>query len=267
MADRDNGDRGALIALGMALIAVVVVIWLEQPSLSFAFAGEGESLQGASVSDVDRVVAALKDHNPWEDSFAQWAMAGISAVGTVVSIWAVILLRATLRATREAVRSSDDAVKAAEASVMASERFGKIQSRAYVSVSNIKTDPDQSIGFSEGKFAAVVLVRNFGSTPAYECKSKVCLIESGRRPSFPDLNNIASKILGPGAEVGTITPDIWVSDFFDPDSDDLKFVLYYSYRDIFEIEYRGWSLFSCRSRNKRPDFVHIESFEEKIQNL
>ncbi|MFN7168089.1 MAG: hypothetical protein ACK4NV_13655 [Pannonibacter sp.] len=260
MADRDNGDRAALIALGMALIAVVVVIWLEQPSVNFAFAGEGESLQGASVSDFDRVVAALNDYNPWEDSFAQWAMAGISAVGTAVSIWAVILLRDTLRATREAVRSSDDAVKAAEAAVNASERFGKIQSRAYVSIADINTDPDQSGGFTEDNFVGVIRLSNTGNTPAYNVQAKVELLDEGAEPCFPKFSKVDAGVLGPGVALQITTPSISLADFWDEDAFVLRFVVYFSYSDIFGVQHQSWSQYRGTTWAKCPVFQHVSSW-------
>jgi len=67
------------------------------------------------------------DYLVWGDGFAQWVMAGTGIAALIISAWAVWLLKATLAATRDAVRAADDAV-------LETRRIGEAQVRAYVSV-------------------------------------------------------------------------------------------------------------------------------------
>lgn len=87
------------------------------------------------------------------DGWAQWAMVALSFFALLVSAWAVWLLRDTLKATREAVRSADDAVAITE-------KYGKVQLRSYVLVDTA------TLGSGElGPFVGVELI-NAGQTPA-----------------------------------------------------------------------------------------------------
>lgn len=90
----------------------------------------------------------------WGDTPAQWIMALFGIVATGISIWAVWLLKQTLKATREAVATT-------EASVEAMRDGNERMLRAYVCVTEteIKRENDRVI-------RALVYVSNSGQTPA-----------------------------------------------------------------------------------------------------
>ncbi len=90
------------------------------------------------------------------DKLAHWLVAATGLGALIVSIWAVYLLKATLGATRDAVRSADDAVKVTR-------RLGIMQVRAYVASysSTVSNLAPGSIPVFETVF------RNFGQSPAY----------------------------------------------------------------------------------------------------
>ena len=88
------------------------------------------------------------------DGWAQWAMALTGLGALLVSIWAVRLLKATLKETRDAVRAADDAVGVTR-------EIGEAQTRAYLSLEEVKALVDERDGIN---FA--VTIRNLGNTPA-----------------------------------------------------------------------------------------------------
>lgn len=103
----DKGDRGALAALGMLLLAVVVVAFIA-PGPRNPANGQIEQPNAASIekrqpSDIAHPVAGAQEFHPWRDTYAQWLMALFSVAATGVSIWAVGLVRETLKATRKAI--------------------------------------------------------------------------------------------------------------------------------------------------------------------
>jgi len=101
------------------------------------------------------------DENPHQDpniilgdGWAQWAMVVLSFFALGVSAWAVWLLRDTLKATRDAVRSADDAVEVTR-------EIGQKQMRAYV---NLQT---ADLHWSDEEPLQIkVIIENTGQTPA-----------------------------------------------------------------------------------------------------
>mgnify|MGYP005862363751 CR=1 FL=1 len=89
------------------------------------------------------------------DGWAQWAMALTGLGALLVSIWAVRLLKATLKETR-------DAVRAADAAVGVTREIGEAQARAYLSIQDIE------VSGLTGQSSALVKfkIRNTGMTPA-----------------------------------------------------------------------------------------------------
>lgn len=106
MSRGNTNTRHALIALGMALLAIVLCAWFSQPEFSQASingsTGYAEAKQGQS-SDGSRTVAAMELFNPWQDSYAQWIVAWVSIAGTAISGIAVLLVFKSLTLNREAV--------------------------------------------------------------------------------------------------------------------------------------------------------------------
>ncbi len=104
----------------------------------------------------------------WGDGTAQWLMALAAFASVGVSIWAVALLRGTLKATKDALTKADKATaaanRAADAAVAANEGFAeasKRELRAYLKVdsSNGVVEPDKPAWFE-------FVIKNYGKTPA-----------------------------------------------------------------------------------------------------
>lgn len=101
-------------------------------------------------------------------AFWQTILSGAGIVGLLVSLWF------TGAAARSASQASGDAAKALEVArqnaeaaaeqVAVARNAANRQLRAYVGVSSIDVKPA-----GEGCFAAKILFRNYGSTPAYDC--------------------------------------------------------------------------------------------------
>lgn len=100
------------------------------------------------------------------DGWAQWAMALTGLGALLVSVWAVRLLKATLKETREAVRAADDAVTVTQ-------KIGTEQLRAYLAVKTAHIVFDDDIN------VARITLRNFGQTPAYNVRA--CFFRSDER--------------------------------------------------------------------------------------
>ena len=106
------------------------------------------------------------------DTYAQWIVAALSVLGTGVSIWAVVLLRGTLRVNRDATRAAINAVKAAEHSNSLALINAQIEQRAWLSfetpeVTKIWVVPGGFRGKSRALWIEYSIgLRNSGSTPA-----------------------------------------------------------------------------------------------------
>lgn len=92
------------------------------------------------------------------DGWAQWAMVVLSFFALCVSAWAVWLLKETLKATREAVRSADDAVTTTK-------EVGQAQVRAYVTINGVSALIDE-----QNRPKVEVCIRNNGASPAKSVK-------------------------------------------------------------------------------------------------
>lgn len=145
-----------------------------------------------------------------EDSIAQWIMAIASVAATVISIWAVCLLRDTLKATRTTIRVAarsnriasrandvaSEATTAALKSTEVTERTAKQQLRAYVM--------PISIGFVDKEDCSLAIdleFKNTGQTPAKRPRHIVkCSISEPHRKDFPVTSNEMKTYpdIGPG---------------------------------------------------------------------
>nr|WP_298094795.1 hypothetical protein [uncultured Shinella sp.] len=112
MSCSNRRDRGALVALGLALIAVVAVAWLNQPS-------DQHIAEPATVPEKQYQEQRGPSEGYWwpefaaRDTYAQWAMTILALAATGVSIWAVQMVRATLDATRDGIREAKVSADAA----------------------------------------------------------------------------------------------------------------------------------------------------------
>lgn len=144
MLGSDGGDRGALVALGMILFAVVVVTAIN-------------------------CQASGSDFNPWQDSYAQWSMVVLSALALGVSVWAVRLVGKTLAETKEATKAAREAnattLKAIEQDNLNSQR----QLRAYLFVETA------TISITNGGVSAQIDIRNSGASPAKSVRLRLHL--------------------------------------------------------------------------------------------
>lgn len=88
------------------------------------------------------------------ETYAQWMMALAAVAALAVSVWAVVLLKSTLHATRAALTKADDANRIAR-------EIGQAQVRAYLS------SPQIDIDFEDQKHIGVtVYYKNSGQSPA-----------------------------------------------------------------------------------------------------
>lgn len=72
---------------------------------------------------------------PWlGDGLAQWIMAGLSIPAVILSGWAVVLLRRTLKSTDDTLRQSQKAVEAAQEANRIAAESGAIDQRPWVSI-------------------------------------------------------------------------------------------------------------------------------------
>ena len=123
------------------------------------------------------------------DGWAQWAMVVLSFFALCVSAWAVWLLRGTLKATREAVRSADDAVTATK-------EVGQAQVRAYVTINSVSAFID-----GQNRPKVEVSIKNNGASPAKNIKV-IVMCDIGPASVVPDgFDNLAAdaaKVLNNG---------------------------------------------------------------------
>jgi len=136
------------------------------------------------------------------DTYAQWFMAALGGVATIISVWAVVLLRQTLRATRDAIGEAERTTVIAEQTLEETRLSNERQLRAYVCVDSV------GLRWENNRTAfAKVTVRNAGQTPAYQFTHINGLFvgtdDDGSEPPHISIND-----LGPGIEMhGTCISD------------------------------------------------------------
>jgi hypothetical protein len=99
-----------------------------------------------------------------EDSAAQWFMAAFAAFATVASVYAVWLLRETLKYTKSTLRQAGSTTRAAWQTVRETKRIGEAQVRAYVSALGAEFATDHDL------FWCKVILKNAGQSPAFDVK-------------------------------------------------------------------------------------------------
>ncbi|MDP1700431.1 MAG: hypothetical protein Q8L53_05645 [Aestuariivirga sp.] len=158
MSDSNRGDRGALVALALVVAAIVIVTalgWLSNPTDYGIGQPAPHNVEQRQDGKVSELVASSDNFHPWRDTYAQWLMALFSVAATGVSIWAVRLLRSTLRETQAATQATVEANEVARV-------IGRSQVRAYLSVS------DMILNFSDDGIVARVDIKNSGQSPAFK---------------------------------------------------------------------------------------------------
>ncbi len=104
-----RGYKVAAIALGVCIafilaLGLVVSLWQWPANQSTYQQAQQEQADGPPDANGTSVGMGFWDTYAWpRDSLTQWIMAALAVAATGVSIWAVLLLKATLKATRDAL--------------------------------------------------------------------------------------------------------------------------------------------------------------------
>lgn len=194
MPGSNQRDRGALVALVAALVAIVLVAFFNQPIEHSTAGQQGKNVEQPQSDDVSRLVSDIREFDPWNDTYAQWLMALFGVAATIISWRAVVYVRDTLRATNKAVKAAEDAVAETRA-------IGRDQSRAYVHM--------KSIHWSESgnNFRFVCYVENSGETPCL--RFNITAVMTISKPGAGSVQNrpVTDNAIGwsglPGKEVYT----------------------------------------------------------------
>ena len=154
-----------------------IVSPVEAPQAEFAASDAEGDDQAAEQHQTQQPVFDWRAFVSAKDTLAQWIMAAFGVVATGVSIWAIILLRRTLRESRRATKAALRAAEAAGATVDVTRDIGQRQIRAYViSDPNFewghayRDRPKNIVGYNFN-----MKWRNCGLTPARRCRSRVSL--------------------------------------------------------------------------------------------
>lgn len=181
-----GSDRGAIFALGLVVgIAVAFAIafwsfpWFTYPNYEAvkSITEDGQAPQNGQQL-LDAYLPTFVSSN---DTLAQWLMTLFSFLATVVSVWAVTLLRETLLETRNAVKSADDAVSVTR-------EIGEAQTRAYIEFEAREFIPvfgNPNIDMPTG-FRFRLIIKNSGQTPAHLIRAQTVY--------FPGPNNIEQTV-------------------------------------------------------------------------
>jgi hypothetical protein len=154
-------DRGALAALVLALVAVAFVAWASNPDNGSVKQPNTEAIQEGQQGHVERLVSEMTAFKPWEDTFAQWLMAVLSVFATGASIAAVVLVRDSLKLTREATNAAVEANRLTRQIYVA-------ENRAWIEIEHvIATSPlTWNKETKEGRLTLNIAVKNTGKTLA-----------------------------------------------------------------------------------------------------
>lgn len=159
MSGRDRGDRGALVALAIIVFGAVVVAWLGNPPNQIV---ENNTQPNSGGNDGQRQAieqAVYFGIFTTRDTFAQW-IAAVAAIGSVgVSIWAVGLVRKSLKETR---RATDAALVA----YRDTREIGEAQARAYLGCI------DAEYRVFKDRVEVWVRIKNHGNSPATNIRLK-----------------------------------------------------------------------------------------------
>lgn len=145
----------AVLFLGLGVCAAGAVPPPESPSNDLA--PIIEQLGRSPIDNLARWIGSLTSN----DSPAQWVIAFTGVFALLLSVWAVWLLKATLVATREAVKSANDAVEVTR-------DLGEAQIRAYLYCRSAKYKR------SREHIDAIVEIGNSGQSPASDVSINGC---------------------------------------------------------------------------------------------
>lgn len=169
MPERNRGDRGALVALGLILAAIVLVAFFEtgaRGSLNDQGGNGGdEPVEERSEGNISQAVASPDDFDFWQDPFPQWAMAFLAAIATGTGVLGVIWIRQTLKATRDTAQAAIDANDGAR-------EYRLAEYRPWIEI--VRT-PDFELVEMNGEPALTVglTLRNSGRSPAVQIEIRL----------------------------------------------------------------------------------------------
>ncbi len=161
-------NRGVIFAIGLVsgvAISMFFLVWsfpgFRSPTYQQEQFQNAQNLETGKPNPVIRP-SIWETYTKAEDSYAQWLMAILSVLATGTSIWAVYLLKESLRETRNAVKSADDAVAVTR-------EMGEAQVRPYLSFANATYEITPKF------FVIKLQVKNVGQTPAFDLLGKAKL--------------------------------------------------------------------------------------------
>ncbi|MEO5805568.1 hypothetical protein [Devosia sp.] len=125
MSGIHRDDRPALIALGLILLAIVLVSVLVRPNHPIEKVAGNLGTEQNAQNKIVQSLTGGSDFNPWQDPVDQWLMAIFSVASAGVSAWAIFEVRKTFRETK---RTADEAVRANQTA----REIGEAQVRAYI---------------------------------------------------------------------------------------------------------------------------------------
>jgi len=243
MSDKKDGDRGALLALGLALIAIVFIVFIQI---------------------VPERLAGSAEFNVWRERVPQWIIAVFSGLGTFVSIWAVWLVRSTLKETRISTKAAQDAV-------IVTREVGVAQTRAWIipdGFESFVTDKATINGkVSNDALIVIAKWRNAGNTPAQhlDCFSVCDVVPyDAEIPVFPPPPKIYDEKFGViGPNFVFKAPMKALDGATRARNKEIKFILYsrVEYSDLFEpnvvrvseicvqIEFNGYVIVNGETRD------------------
>lgn len=156
----DKRDRGALVALAVILLSVVLVAWavaFQNVTNAEKTSSDDAQPQNRSEQYVTNSPSGGDDFNPWHDPIPQWGMFGLSAVAAGISIWAIIWVKRTWNETK----------RTAEAAIEAN-RIAATGQRAWMAIEGINVGQRCLITEDEVRIEVQVAVKNYGDSPAFK---------------------------------------------------------------------------------------------------
>lgn len=219
MSSSNKRDRGTLAALGMALVAIVLVSWFSQPINGSIDEYNEDAAPPWQSEDIPEVAAIGGDIKIFGDTYPQWIMAIFSVFSTGVSFLAVVWVKRTLVETR---------------------RIGQAQVRAYLSI--IKAECRTENG---GVFLKA-LIKNSGQSPAFHVDLRRVCIVSPQTTAQVQLSLVervpktAQKIPFQTIQAGETVGDQFfacetIGDIHTGPGSLIKFLFTLTYKDVFSV--------------------------------
>ncbi len=100
------------------------------------------------------------------DGLAQWIMAGLGIPAVALSWWAVVLLKRTLKATKDTLEEAKRSAVAAQEAVVVTREIGEAQTRAYMVLEPHVRWFKSALNPGEVRLNFVIQAFNRGMTPA-----------------------------------------------------------------------------------------------------